>query len=833
VEVADTGVRQPGRAEAGGAPRVAELEHELDATRTELEGAIHNLEASSEEQKAMNEEALSVNEEYQSANEELLTSKEELQSLNEELTALNTQLQETLERQRTTSTDLQNVLYSTDVATIFLDRSLKIRFFTPATKSLFNVIPGDIGRPLADLNSLAADGALLADAASVLESFVPIEREIRAQTGTWYVRRILPYRAHGGAVEGIVVTFVDITERKVIADALAAAEQQAQMANLAKSRFLAAASHDLRQPLQALSLMRGVLAKKIRENKNDEALVLVEGFEDTAATMSGMLNTMLDINQIEAGVVTTEVVSFRINDMLERLRAEFAYHAESRGLLLKVVKCSLTVMSDPRLLEQIIRNLLSNALKYTPRGKVLIGCRRHDGMVSIEICDTGVGIPNSELQAIFEEYRQLGNAAHEHSRGLGLGLSIVKRLADLLGHKVSVRSRLGKGSVFAVDVALPPGRQPPSLDLPRRGVAARDNDDTALTGAIMVIDDDPEVRRLLALVLTEEGHRVYTARDGLTALQLAAGDMIRPDVILTDYNLPGELNGIGLSAKLRQELGRDIPIIVLTGDISTDALREIGRADCVQLNKPVNPEELTRIIRRLLLHAADEGQRKTRVAGESTKPGTIFVVDDDARLLDAIRGVLEEDGRAVETYRSAEGFLGAYRAGHGVCLLLDAYLPEMSGLDLLRQLQAAHDPLPAIMITGHSDVPIAVEAMRAGAVDFIEKPIGRQQLLDTIERALDHSQTGVALAQWREAATRHMSKLTPRERQIMELVLAGQSSKNIAADLGVSQRTVENHRAAVMRKTGSTSLPALARLALAAAWHGGGEPFLVAATAIE
>ena len=151
-------------------PRVAELEQELEATRTELQGAIRNLEISSEEQKAVNEEALSVKEEFQSTNEELLTSKEELQSLNEELTALNSQLQETLERQRTTSNDLQNVLYSTDIATLFLDTNLNIRFFTPATKSLFSVIPSDVGRPLADLNSLAADGALLTDARAVLQS---------------------------------------------------------------------------------------------------------------------------------------------------------------------------------------------------------------------------------------------------------------------------------------------------------------------------------------------------------------------------------------------------------------------------------------------------------------------------------------------------------------------------------------------------------------------------------------------------------------------------------------------------------------------------------------
>ena len=172
--------RPPIAAAAGDITRVTELEQELAATRTELQGAIRNLEYSSEEQRAINEEALSINEEFQSTNEELLTSKEELQSLNEELTALNSQLQETLERQRTTANDLQNVLYSTDVATLFLDRDLNIRFFTPACKALFNVIPSDVGRPLADLNSLSADRALTADAQAVLASCAGRSRDRNA-----------------------------------------------------------------------------------------------------------------------------------------------------------------------------------------------------------------------------------------------------------------------------------------------------------------------------------------------------------------------------------------------------------------------------------------------------------------------------------------------------------------------------------------------------------------------------------------------------------------------------------------------------------------------------
>ena len=317
-------------------PRVVELERELEATRNELQGAIRNLETSSEEQMAINDEALSVNEEYQSTNEELLASKEELQSLNEELNALNSQLQETLDRQRTTSDDLQNVLYSTDVATIFLDTRFNIRFFTPATKALFNVIPSDVGRPLTDLKSLAADEALQDDARKVLKSQTPVEREIQGQSGYWFIRRILPYRTSDEKTEGVVITFEDVTERRRTADALTAAKRQAELATIAKSRFLAAASHDLRQPLQTLALLQGLLAKKV---EGDKAQSLVGRIDEALSAMTGMLNTLLDINQIEVGAVKADLADISVNELFDRLRDELTYHAQAAGLALRVLPC--------------------------------------------------------------------------------------------------------------------------------------------------------------------------------------------------------------------------------------------------------------------------------------------------------------------------------------------------------------------------------------------------------------------------------------------------------------------------------------------------------------
>ncbi|GAA0541231.1 two-component system CheB/CheR fusion protein [Rhizomicrobium palustre] len=808
--------RKPGaRVAAKDASRVAELESELRAARKELEGAVRNLELSVQEQNAINEEALSVNEEFQSTNEELLASKEELQSLNEELTALNTQLQETLELQRRTSDDLQNVLYSTNVATLFLDTELAIRFFTPATKLLFRVLPGDVGRPLADLSSVAVDSALISDAQTVLKTFEPIEREIEAQSGAWYVRRVLPYRTKDDVVEGVIITFVDSTERRQVAEALLAAKAQAEQASIAKSRFLAVASHDLRQPLQTLALLQGLLAKAVDGPK---AQKLIDRFDDTLTAMSDMLNTLLDINQIDAGTVQAEPSTFKVNDLFERLRDEFSYHAQAKGLTLRVIPCDLSIYTDPRLLEQMIRNLLANAMKFTARGKILLGCRRQRGKLSIQIWDTGIGIPQEELQAIFVEYHQLDNDARERSRGLGLGLSIVQRLAALLGHRVRVQSRPGRGSVFCIELDLPgvekiaqPHLAWPAMDSPIADGRGR-------SGTVLVIEDDPEVRELLDLTIQDEGFVTAAVCDGAAALDLVERGVVKPDLVLADFNLPNRLNGLQASAKLREKLRREVPVIILTGDTSTGALRDIAERNCLHLNKPVKLKELMAAIRRLLpaAEAHPLGVQETAVPSAPEKP-VVYVIDDDADIRDGVRTTFEGEGLAVEDYADAEEFLGTYRPAREGCLLIDAYLPGLSGLELLDRLHRVGHRLPAIMITGHSDVPIAVKAMKAGALDFLEKPVSAVDLVVSVRRALEQWKDTSKLSEWREEAAHHLEGLTPRQRQVMEMVLAGHPSKNIAADLGVSQRTVENHRAAIMKKTGVKSLPALARLAVAAA----------------
>ena len=659
-------------------------------------------------------------------------------STNEDLTALNSQLQDTLERQRTTSDVLQNILYGIDVATLFLDTDLNIRFFTPATQLLFNFGPSDVGKPVASLQSLVVDDTLLLDARTVLKTLTPIEREIESRTGGWHNRRVLPYRTRNREVEGVVITFTDITERKRAKRALEQAKQQAERANAAKSRFLAAASHDLRQPLQTLHLLQGLLAKVVEGEGTQK---LIARFDQTLAGMSGMLNTLLDINQIDSGAVRVEKVTFPIGDLLDVLRDEFTCHAEDKNISLHVLPCRLLIHSDPRLLEQMIRNLISNALKYTERGKVLLGCRRRNGMLSIEVCDTGPGIPGEELESIFEEYRQLDNAARERSQGLGLGLSIVKGLGNLLDHRIYVRSQPGRGTAFGIELILPERHSATQPEHNRRLDEPKLK--TTRHAAILIIEDDPQVRDLLEHLLNDEGYRTAVASDGAAALRLVDEGTIRPDLILTDFNLPNGLDGLQVTAKLREKLLRKTPVIVLTGDISTDTSREIARQNCVKLNKPVQLKELMQVIHQIVALPApiEHSTPCTHTADDSARP-VIFV---DSTVREALRDVLEHEGRRVQAYSTCEAFIEAYHPGGEACLLIDAYLPGMNGLELLRWLAHSGHRLSAIMITGDSDVPMAVQAMKAGAWDFIEKPIGYRELLGSVANALKQSRNASKL----------------------------------------------------------------------------------------
>jgi len=613
-------------------------------------------------------------------------------------------------------------------------------------------------------------------------------------------RRLCDASAHAPR---ILLTIDDVTERNRVNQALALAKSQAERANRGKSRFLAAASHDLRQPLQTLSLLQGILMKRI---KDPSSLKLIGRIDQTLGAMSDMLNTLLDINQLEAGIVQPEIADFPIADVLGRLRNDFAGVADSKKLDWRTVTSSLAVRSDPRLLEQMLRNLLSNALKYTSRGKILFGCRRRGDMLRIEVWDTGIGIPENQLQAVFDEFYQLDNPARDGRLGIGLGLSILQRLASLLGHPIDVHSQTDRGSMFAVSVPigqlLPDERLTLERDDPAQ-VASQ-------TGEVLIVEDDPSVREMLVMLFELEGHRTVAAADGHEAFALAARGTLRPDVVVADYNLPLGLTGVQVATALRATLHVEVPVVILTGDISSDTLREIAQHNCFYLHKPVKAADLTRLTQSLMTpsRATDNAGQLTAVAN-SRRP-TVFVIDDDASIRQAMSEMLQEHGYVVQTYASSEVFLKTGQRDCAGCMVVDARLPGMDGIALIGRLKEAGMHLPAIMITGHGDVPMAVAAMQAGAVDFLEKPVRPADLLTSIDRALvlgsspGQSPSG-------QAAGKRLAGLTVRQQQVMDQVITGHANKEIAARLGISQRTVENHRAAVMKRTKATSLPDLIR----------------------
>ena len=919
------------------ASRATQLERELEDTREELERAIRELEDSNQELGAINEEALSINEEFQSTNEELETSKEELQSLNEELTTTNNQLNETLERQRRTSDDLQNILNSSDAATLFLDEKLNIRFFTPTAASRFNLITSDVGRPLADLATPFTDIDLIADARTVLANLATMNREVRTATGAWYSCRTAPYRTQDNRIEGVVISLSEISEIKAaeqgaqaartyaeavidtvgdplivldeamkvvsagrsfyrLLDAspadtvgrplpdsdahhldvpalrafldtvkgsaagplsteididlpqlgrrtlivtaahvrregetqslvllslnditdfrrvekqLAAARQAADDANLTKSCFLAAVSHDLRQPLQVLTFLHDQLRG---ESKEATAVNLLRRADETLGSMSSMLGALLNIDQLESGTIHPEPVDFPINDLLDRLAAEFLDHASARGLGWRVVRCGLGVHSDPHLLGQILRNLLSNAIRYTADGRVLLGCRRRGHTLRIEVWDTGIGIAEEEVPRIFEEYHQATGRAAEG--GLGLGLAIVQRLGQLLGHPISVRSRPGKGSVFAIDVPL--ARRLPQ---PTGPGAEEGNVRQRRSGAILVIDGDPALREMLQLTLAGQGHLTAAAATGSAALALVGEGEFRPDLIVSDYILPGGMDGLQTAEALRAALGRQVPVVYLTGDIRSASLRDIELIGSIRLIKPAKPDELLQAVQQLLAAplAGEELAAAVPGAASDARPAaTVFVVDDNRGVREAMREVLSTASYRVEAFASGEAFLALQPVDGRSCLVIDVRLPGISGLELLARFATEGNTAPAILITGHGEVATAVAAMRAGAFDFLEKPVRPQELLACIDRALRHTSTPAEQASWRAAAALRIAGLTAREREVMDLVVAGHANKVIAASLGIAQRTVETHRASVMKKMGAASLSDLVRLVLAA-----------------
>lgn len=365
---------------------------------------------------------------------------------------------------------------------------------------------------------------------------------------------------------------------------------RAQTADHAKTRFLAAASHDLRQPIHALSLLVSTLA--VLGQRGDvpsgEARNLAGRAKSVVGNLSGLLNALLDISKLDAGIVTVTTETVSLRDLFRDLHGEFSGEARQRGLHWRVIDTSLRVESDPMMLRRILNNLLSNAFRYTAKGSVLLGCRRRGDTVEIQVLDTGPGIPGDQQGMVFEEFVQLQNPARDRTQGLGLGLAIVRRTAELLKHPLRLVSTPGRGSLFSVTVPVV-----------RTAAALRPVERTAPAGiaaGLMIVEDEGDILDAMVQLLTLEGHKVYPGRSAAEALaahaKASTAGHARVDLVVADYRLADGVTGFEAIQAIRARLGRAVPAVIVTGDTSPERLKQVTASGARILHKPISGEDL-------------------------------------------------------------------------------------------------------------------------------------------------------------------------------------------------------------------------------------------------
>jgi two-component system CheB/CheR fusion protein len=695
------------------------LREELNRVRDELQGAIEELQTSNEEQRASNEEAMSINEELQSTNEELQTSKEELQSLNEELATVNSQLQVKIEEHEAASSDLSSLLSSTDIAVVFLDPKMRIRRFTPAVSDLIEIIPSDVGRPLSDLARKFADATLLADCKTVLEKLAPIEREVRSATDRVYARRVLPYRTSNDRIEGVVITFVDVTERKRIEEAVhemelrfrsvlegapdfaillmdkegrivtwnvgaerllgwrtaevigksaaitfppelgdpqllremrfwsngvltavhdnageltgfvkvlrddtprreaeaglaellereKAAREEAEHATQLKDQFLATLSHELRTPLSAIL----VWAKMLRQDLVDES-EWQEGFEvieRSAEAQRQLLDDLLDTSRIATGKVRLERTDVNVQEVVRTALEVVAPFAKEKNITLKTHTTdeSPEIFADPHRLQQVVANLLNNAVKFTPSGgSVEVRLAKRDAWLELTVSDTGRGIEPDMLSQVFTAFMQADPSSTRQFGGLGLGLAISKELVELHGgtiHAESGGKNQGATFILRLPMLARPTKPKPKTLRPLK-FDGKTASTVPLSGThVLWVEDEPQTRDALTKLLAKAGAQVTAVTTAAAAFE--AFEKARPDLIVSDIGLPGE-DGYQLMQHIRTleaENGEAAtPAIALTAFASGKDRRQAHESGYHKhLAKPVAPAALIAAVTTLL-----------------------------------------------------------------------------------------------------------------------------------------------------------------------------------------------------------------------------------------
>jgi CheY-like chemotaxis protein/two-component sensor histidine kinase len=383
-------------------------------------------------------------------------------------------------------------------------------------------------------------------------------------------------------------------------DELSRAKDAADDANLSKTKFLAAASHDILQPLNAARLYASSV---IERDQKQGAPELAQSLATSLEAVEDILMTLLDISRLDAGAMKAEMTNFRLADVFAGIKTDLEPMAREKRITLVFVPTSLAVRSDRRLLRRLIQNLVSNAIKYTPSGRVLVGVRRQKNKVRLEVWDTGIGIPLSQQKLVFDEFQRLDDGV-KLARGLGLGLSIVERIARLLRHPVKLQSETGKGSMFSVEMPMSQAvlearvvPDQPSLSAPLAGMM------------ILAIDNEPTILDAMERLLKNWGCDVRVAADLQDARNKAAEFTNGPDVIIADYHLDDGATGLEAVSALREDYQRDIPAILVTADRSQMVRDEAVVVDATVLHKPLKPAAMRALLaqwRAKLIRSAPE-----------------------------------------------------------------------------------------------------------------------------------------------------------------------------------------------------------------------------------
>ena len=443
-------------------------------------------------------------------------------------------------------------------------------FNKPSAESLIGCNDFDIVPPERAQQYRADDQAVLASGAI---------KQVEEPTGIGeQFRWVETYKSPvvlNGRVLGTVGFARDITERKNTEAALIAAMDEAERANNAKSRFLAAASHDLRQPLTALRLFADILRSKVGAPEQ----ALFASMDDCIVNLSGLLGDLLDLSKLEAGVVKPNIADFSVFELLASLESIYMLKAQAKDLHLRFAPTRLTGRSDPILFKRLLGNFIDNAIRYTAHGGVVVGCRRRQGKTWIEVRDSGIGIAADQTKEIFEEFKQLGDQAR--NKGSGLGLAIVQKTAALLGLEVSVRSWPGRGSVFAIELPL---GQPEALALPASPVAK------GQSLRIALVEDNPLVLQAMVYALQEYGHQVVAAAS--KAALLAELGALPPNVVVSDYRLAEGETGFDVITAVQARFGSALPALLITGDTAPELLRCMTERGILVLHKPVTLDDL-------------------------------------------------------------------------------------------------------------------------------------------------------------------------------------------------------------------------------------------------